>query len=359
MQDYRPLYCGEVDLATVEYAEPVTLRDRSPIKWVRMRYPGVSDDGMLVLQTPWLKTQKGVVCRPCVFGAQGQQIASLTVSLGNRHGGPNGGGTEVAAFERFLLQLDDSVVTYASSTACVEWFNVSSMSKSVCQVLYVPTVSSADDLADDVVDDAADAATFSMNVPLCGGRRCQLFDSGRREVTGDHGERMTGPGDVRAIICCESVWLAGGRLGVRWRALQLEYRQHAGSRFVELGLRQPCPTGECVVCLDAPSSTLFVPCGHRILCASCAARVQTCPICRAVIAHTVPTRMPYGARQAGAVRRYILYRVLTALHARDRPLAVIVAYLERLTTTAGHNTPALRLCVEDIIVCHNNWAHPI
>lgn len=38
--------------------------------------------------------------------------------------------------------------------------------------------------------------------------------------------------------------------------------------------------GLCKVCLDAPKSIVFSPCGHHICCAECAAKVDTCPICR-------------------------------------------------------------------------------
>lgn len=39
--------------------------------------------------------------------------------------------------------------------------------------------------------------------------------------------------------------------------------------------------GECSICLEeAMDLLIFVPCGHRVACAGCASRVNTCPICR-------------------------------------------------------------------------------
>jgi flagellar biosynthesis GTPase FlhF len=43
--------------------------------------------------------------------------------------------------------------------------------------------------------------------------------------------------------------------------------------------------GSCVICLDAARTTALVPCGHALLCASCAAKVlatmaRACPVCR-------------------------------------------------------------------------------
>lgn len=38
----------------------------------------------------------------------------------------------------------------------------------------------------------------------------------------------------------------------------------------------------CVVCMNAASTHAFVPCGHRVLCESCAAipNLDLCPLCR-------------------------------------------------------------------------------
>ncbi|KAF4078333.1 hypothetical protein AMELA_G00198060 [Ameiurus melas] len=39
----------------------------------------------------------------------------------------------------------------------------------------------------------------------------------------------------------------------------------------------------CKVCMDKPVSMVFIPCGHLVVCSDCAASLQHCPICRAVI----------------------------------------------------------------------------
>ncbi|CAE8628462.1 unnamed protein product [Polarella glacialis] len=38
--------------------------------------------------------------------------------------------------------------------------------------------------------------------------------------------------------------------------------------------------GECIVCMDLAASHVVVPCGHQCMCATCAARVKICPVCR-------------------------------------------------------------------------------
>jgi len=52
----------------------------------------------------------------------------------------------------------------------------------------------------------------------------------------------------------------------------------------ELDQLPPAPC-ECIICLDAPVTHLFVPCGHMVACARCAEMVmrnaeQVCPVCR-------------------------------------------------------------------------------
>ena len=36
----------------------------------------------------------------------------------------------------------------------------------------------------------------------------------------------------------------------------------------------------CAICLDRPPNVTFVPCGHKMTCEQCAARVTECPSCR-------------------------------------------------------------------------------
>ncbi|KAI5095914.1 baculoviral IAP repeat containing 7 isoform X1 [Silurus meridionalis] len=43
----------------------------------------------------------------------------------------------------------------------------------------------------------------------------------------------------------------------------------------------------CKVCMDKPVSLVFIPCGHLVVCSECAASLQHCPICRAVIRGSV------------------------------------------------------------------------
>ncbi len=44
---------------------------------------------------------------------------------------------------------------------------------------------------------------------------------------------------------------------------------------------------ECSICLDRPRSAAFAPCGHLTACTACAAKMKTCPICRAAVESTL------------------------------------------------------------------------
>ena len=43
----------------------------------------------------------------------------------------------------------------------------------------------------------------------------------------------------------------------------------------------------CKVCMDRFTNVTFCPCGHYITCQECAEKLTECPVCRAVITHTV------------------------------------------------------------------------
>ena len=59
----------------------------------------------------------------------------------------------------------------------------------------------------------------------------------------------------------------------------------AGMAGMEEEAVLPTPTQCCVMCLDAPMSHIFIPCGHNCACGPCSALVmdssKACPICRA------------------------------------------------------------------------------
>lgn len=55
--------------------------------------------------------------------------------------------------------------------------------------------------------------------------------------------------------------------------------------------RSPTPCDSCVICLSHPKTHLLTPCGHKCMCAGCAARAaprgSICPICRTTVESVV------------------------------------------------------------------------
>lgn len=55
-------------------------------------------------------------------------------------------------------------------------------------------------------------------------------------------------------------------------------------RLLESTLSKQQSANECAVCMDNPIDIVCIPCGHLILCSSCANRIQQaekrCPTCR-------------------------------------------------------------------------------
>lgn len=45
-------------------------------------------------------------------------------------------------------------------------------------------------------------------------------------------------------------------------------------------LQDPELKGVCKVCMDNKIDTVFVPCGHRVVCVSCSTHLTTCCLCR-------------------------------------------------------------------------------
>lgn len=47
--------------------------------------------------------------------------------------------------------------------------------------------------------------------------------------------------------------------------------------------------GLCKVCMDKKVETVFIPCGHRVVCVECSRRLQNCCLCRKKITLVVKT----------------------------------------------------------------------
>ena len=42
------------------------------------------------------------------------------------------------------------------------------------------------------------------------------------------------------------------------------------------------------MCMESDRAVLFLPCGHAVACAGCAAGLRECPVCRGAVERAVP-----------------------------------------------------------------------
>jgi hypothetical protein len=64
---------------------------------------------------------------------------------------------------------------------------------------------------------------------------------------------------------------------------EAELRSGMSRLAVGGGCAAEAQSDDCIVCMDCEKTHAFQPCGHKCVCATCAARCQTCPICRAPV----------------------------------------------------------------------------
>ena len=196
--------------------------------------------GMLLVQTPWLKSPGGIREPPEEYAQPGKTKYSLSFVLD----GFRGETPETAAFFNELEALDDHLIE-----ACVAnsqaWFGKKKLSQEVLkEAMFQPTVPVK------VKDDGQENVWFKVDVPCYDGEwKCaaypQVDDAADREcLTDDLDNYVTGKVMARAIIQCKGLWSAGGRIGCNWKVVQLEYQADAGGvpsgyafRGAEHGLR--------------------------------------------------------------------------------------------------------------------------
>jgi len=70
-----------------------------------------------------------------------------------------------------------------------------------------------------------------------------------------------------------------------------EKQQLLNPPTVDLSTIQIFDAGDCVICLSSASSVVFIPCGHRCLCAICNGTLKRgkycCPVCRETISQDI------------------------------------------------------------------------
>lgn len=71
-----------------------------------------------------------------------------------------------------------------------------------------------------------------------------------------------------------------------WRSGLLKKAEIIAS-FNALRRTQRTHEGDCVICLNAQSTTVFMPCKHLVCCNACDAMTEDCPMCRTPITERI------------------------------------------------------------------------
>lgn len=213
-----PLISQEIDFSKITYSELTAGKASSSFKSAYINYNGSN----MMVQTPWLNTWDGI-CQPAEEYRQPGAPPKYQLSLSLK--GNNA--AEVGAFQKFLSDFDDKILTDASGPLCSQWFKgkkEGSMTKEVCEALFNKQLKLAKDKETGELTDKY-PANFKTKVPYYDGTwKCELYNAKHEELTGDLSTHLTGKCEVRAILRCSAVWFAGGKFGVSWQAHQLEYK---------------------------------------------------------------------------------------------------------------------------------------
>jgi hypothetical protein len=84
---------------------------------------------------------------------------------------------------------------------------------------------------------------LKIKVPCWEGEwKCDVFKTGSRSpLEGDLSEQVSGRMEARAIISCSGMWFAGGKFGVSWKLLQMEFRSLEQPSLASYAFRDPTP----------------------------------------------------------------------------------------------------------------------
>lgn len=150
------------------------------------------------------------------------------------------------------------------------------------------------------------SAMLEGNVLIYGGdsRRgllndLHVFDAGLMRWSERPNMVGLGPGKVcggaMAAIGDSSLLLVGGDVGFKMSraayTLQVSRRSTIDAKSMTELVRERGPDADsCVVCLDAPVTTMFLWCGHSVCCRPCSKLVKgVCPVCRQAFSEVVQT----------------------------------------------------------------------
>jgi hypothetical protein len=164
----------------------------------------------LIMQTPNMDAPYGLSRFPSDKGGDDKVSLDVSFKAGNQE------------FLEFMKKLDQKIVDEAFANG-MPWFKKKFNTRDVVEALYTPLVKL---YKDKETGEASDKypPTFKMAIPLKDGKYgVEVYDNNREKI--DMADIELRNAAVTSIIQCNGVWVAGGKFGCKFKAVQMKVSQ--------------------------------------------------------------------------------------------------------------------------------------
>jgi hypothetical protein len=206
----------DFDISNITYNAPRVLETGGKSIWISYK------KAPLYVQTPEMTAPFGLNKWP--GEKSGTDKYSIDLSFKNRETNQ-----AIQSFFDVVEALDAKLVQDALENS-MSWFKKKYTSPDVVEALYTPMLKYAKDKATGERTDKF-PPTFKFSVPFRDGRfGCEVYDRNRQQVSLLAIEEQVRGSAITAIIQCTGIWIAGGKFGCSWKAVQIRVRPPATIR---------------------------------------------------------------------------------------------------------------------------------
>jgi hypothetical protein len=178
-------------------------------KSVNISYLG----GPLMIQTPKMTAPYGVNRWENNNGVGAAKL-SIDLSFGDMEQNP-----DYAAFYNMCKQLNEAFINEGLQNSNA-WFKKKHNSTDVIEALYTNLIKFSKDKTTGEPSTVY-PPTFKVNLPQTeGGNTFTVYDAKKEQIELDSVD-LKGA-EVRIIMVCSGIWIAGGKFGCTWRAQQMQ-----------------------------------------------------------------------------------------------------------------------------------------
>lgn len=203
-----------IQLSKITYGTPRALDNGGKVIYVGI------ENKPLILQTPEMTAPFGL--SKWSADSKGPDKYTLELSFKGRETRPN-----IDTFYHFAQDLDRKLVGDAMDNS-MAWLKKKFTSREVLEALYTPMLKFAKDKTTGEITDKY-PPTFRLTLPNKDGRiAVDAYDANREPI--DLSSLELKGARVTAIVQCMGIWIAGGKFGCSWKAIQLKVLPQASIR---------------------------------------------------------------------------------------------------------------------------------